>query len=82
MCVSIHPGKKAIPRTSLQVAARQGVGSTGTLVGKETAARLVGALVLLRQETADIRTDRDAWRTQVERLTRNERLSWWKRLAG
>jgi hypothetical protein len=53
-----------------------------TLAAKETAARLDGALVLLRQETADIRTDRDAWRTQVERLTRNERLPWWKRLAG
>jgi len=36
------------------------------------------------QETSDVRTDRDAWRTQVERLTRNERerLPWWKRLAG
>jgi hypothetical protein len=53
-----------------------------TLAAKEAAARLEGGLVLLRQETSDIRTDRDAWRTQVERLTRNERLPWWKRLAG
>jgi hypothetical protein len=47
-------------------------------------ARLEGELALLRQETSDVRTDRDAWRTQVERLTRNEResLPWWKRLAG
>jgi hypothetical protein len=55
-----------------------------TLAAKEAAARLEGGLVLLRQETSDVRTDRDAWRTQVERLTRNERerLPWWKRLAG
>jgi chromosome segregation ATPase len=60
-----------------------------TLAAKEAAARLEGGLLLLRQETSDVRTDRDAWRSQVERLTliedrRNEhkRLRWWKRLAG
>jgi hypothetical protein len=55
-----------------------------TMAAKEAAARLEGGLVLLRQETSDIRTDRDAWRVEVERLTRNERerLSWWRRLAG
>jgi chromosome segregation ATPase len=55
-----------------------------TLAAKEAAARLEGGLVLVRQETSDVRTDRDAWRAQVERLTRNERehLPWWKRLAG
>jgi hypothetical protein len=54
------------------------------LAAKEAAARIEGGLVLLRQETSDVRTDRDAWRAQVERLTRNERerLPWWKRLAG
>jgi hypothetical protein len=55
-----------------------------TMAAKEATARLEGSLALLRQETSDVRTDRDAWRTQVERLTRNERerLPWWKRLAG
>jgi hypothetical protein len=53
-----------------------------TLAAKEAAARLEGGLVLLRQETSDVRTNCDAWRTQVERLTRNESLSWWRRLAG
>ena len=55
-----------------------------TLAAKEAAARLDGGLALLRQETSDIRTDRDAWRAQVERLTRSERERppWWKRLAG
>jgi chromosome segregation ATPase len=55
-----------------------------TLAAKEAAARLEGGLVLVRQETSDVRTDRDAWRAQVERLARNERerLPWWKRLAG
>ena len=51
---------------------------------REQTARLEGELVLLRQEMSDVRTDRDAWRTQVERLTSNdrERLPWWCRLAG
>ena len=55
-----------------------------TMAAKEAAARLEGGLVLVRQETSDIRTDRDAWRAEVERLTRNERerRPWWKRLAG
>jgi hypothetical protein len=55
-----------------------------TLAAKEAAARHEGGLLLLHQEASDIRTDRDAWRAQVERLTRNEceRLPWWKRLAG
>jgi hypothetical protein len=55
-----------------------------TLAAKEAAARLEGGMLLLRQETSDVRTDRDAWRTQVERLTRNERerLPWWRRLGG
>jgi hypothetical protein len=59
-------------------------GTADTMAAKEAAARLEGGLTLLRQETSDIRTDRDAWREQVERLTRSERerLSWWKRLAG
>jgi hypothetical protein len=51
---------------------------------REETARVEGELAVLRQETADVRTDRDAWRTQVERLPINqrERRSWWKRLAG
>jgi hypothetical protein len=55
-----------------------------TMAAKEATARFEGGLALLRQETLDVRTDRDAWRTQVERLTRSERerLPWWKRLAG
>jgi hypothetical protein len=55
-----------------------------TMAAKEATARLEGSLALLRQETSDVRTDRDAWRTQVERLICNERerLPWWKRLAG
>jgi hypothetical protein len=58
--------------------------TANTLAAKEAAARLEGGLLLLRQETSDVRTDRDAWRAQVERLARNERerLPWWKRLAG
>jgi hypothetical protein len=54
------------------------------MTAREQTARLEGELALLRQETSDVRTDRDAWRTQVERLTRNERerLPWWKRLTG
>jgi hypothetical protein len=54
------------------------------MAAREQTARLEGELALLRQETSDVRTDRDAWRTQVERLTRNERdrLPWWRRLAG
>jgi hypothetical protein len=54
------------------------------MTAREQTARLEGELALLRQETSDVRTDRDAWRTQVERLTRNERerLPWWRRLAG
>ena len=59
-------------------------GTADTLAAKEAAARLEGGLVLLRQETSDIRTDRDAWREQVERPTRSERerRPWWKRLAS
>jgi chromosome segregation ATPase len=55
-----------------------------TLAATEAAVRFEGGLAMLRQETSDVRTDRDAWRTQVERLTRNERerLPWWKRLVG
>ena len=51
------------------------------MTAREKTARVEGELALLRQETSDIRTDRDAWRTQVERNER-ERLPWWKRLAG
>lgn len=51
---------------------------------REETARVEGELAMLRQETSDVRTDRDGWRMQVERLTPNERerRSWWKRLAG
>jgi hypothetical protein len=54
------------------------------MTAREQKAGLEGELALLRQQTSDVRTDRDAWRTQVERLTRNERqhMPWWKRLAG
>jgi hypothetical protein len=58
--------------------------TANTMTAKEATARLEGSLALLHQETSDVRTDRDAWREQVERLTRNEpeRLPWWKRLTG
>ena len=56
---------------------------------KEAAARLEGGQVRLCQELSDVHSDRDAWRSEVERLIliehrRNERecLPWWKRLAG
>ena len=56
---------------------------------KEAAARLEGSQVRLCQELSDVHSDRDAWRSEVERLIlieyrRNERecLPWWKRLAG
>jgi hypothetical protein len=59
------------------------------MAAKEAAARLEGGQVRLCQELADVHSDRDAWRSEVERLIlieyrRNERecLPWWKRLAG
>jgi hypothetical protein len=43
----------------------------------------------LRQELSDVHSDRDAWRSEVERLilieyrrNERERLPWWKRVAG
>ena len=60
-----------------------------TMAAKETAARLEGGLARLRQELSDVHSDRDAWRSEVERLIlieyrRNgrERLPWWKWVAG
>jgi hypothetical protein len=60
-----------------------------TMAAKEAAARLEGRQVQLRQELSNVHTDRDAWRSEVERLTvieyrrtERERLPWWKRLAG
>jgi hypothetical protein len=59
------------------------------MAAKEAAARLEGGQVRFRQELSDVHSDRDAWRSEVERLIlieyrRNERecLPWWKRLAG
>jgi len=59
------------------------------MAAKEAAARLEGSQVRFRQELSDVHSDRDAWRSEVERLIliecrRNERecLPWWKRLAG
>jgi hypothetical protein len=59
------------------------------MAAKEAAARLEGGQVRLCQELSDVHSDRDAWRSEVERLIliecrRNERecLPWWKRLAG
>ena len=59
------------------------------MAAKEAAARLEGGQVRWHQELLDVHSDRDAWRSEVERLIlieyrRNERecLSWWKRLAG
>jgi hypothetical protein len=58
------------------------------MAAKEAAAWLDGSLIQLRQELSDVHSDRDAWRSDVERLIlidrRNERehLPWWKRLAG
>jgi hypothetical protein len=42
---------------------------------------------LLRQQLDDIRTDRDSWRSQAERLVLPAPVSsvsrpWWRRLAG
>src|ERR1700736_6115630 len=59
------------------------------MAAKEAAARLEGGQVRLCQELSDVHSDRDAWRSEVERLIliecrRNERecLPWWKRLPG
>jgi hypothetical protein len=59
------------------------------MAAKEAAARLEGGQVRFRQELSDVHSDRDAWRSEVERLIlieyrRSERecLPWWKRLAG
>ena len=59
------------------------------MAAKEAAARLEGGQVRLRQELSDVHSDRDAWRSDVERLilieyrrNERERLPWWKRLAG
>ena len=63
--------------------------TAAAMAAKEAAARLEGGQVRLCQELSDVHSDRDAWRSEVERLIlieyrRNERecLSWWKRLAG
>ena len=60
-----------------------------TMAAKETAARLEGGLARLRQELSDVHSDRDAWRSEVERLilveyrrNERERLPWWKWVAG
>jgi hypothetical protein len=57
------------------------------MAAKEAAARIEGGLVPLRQELSDAHSDRDAWRSEVERLilieyrrNERERLPWWKRL--
>ena len=59
------------------------------MAAKEAAARLEGGLAPLRQELADVHSDCDAWRSEVERLIlieyrRNgrERLPWWRWVAG
>jgi hypothetical protein len=59
------------------------------MAAKEAAARLEGGQVRLHQELSDVHSDRDAWRSDVERLilieyrrNERERLPWWKRLAG
>ena len=58
------------------------------MAAKEAAARLEGGQVRLRQELSDVHSDRDAWRSKVERLilidyrrSERERLPWWKRLT-
>ena len=63
--------------------------TTDAMAAKEAAARLEGGLAPLRQELSDVHSDRDAWRSEVERLIlieyrRNEcgRLPWWKWVAG
>jgi hypothetical protein len=63
--------------------------TAAAMAAREAAARLEGGQVRLCQELSDVHSDRDAWRSEVERLIlieyrRNERecLSWWKRLAG
>jgi hypothetical protein len=63
--------------------------TAAAMAAKEAAARLEGGQVRLCQELSDVHSDRDAWRSEVERLIlieyrRNERecLPWWKRLAG
>jgi hypothetical protein len=40
-----------------------------TMAAKEAAARLEGRQVQLRQELSNVHADRDAWRSEVERLT-------------
>ncbi len=52
-------------------------------------AQKVGAseseIIALQAQMIEVRSDRDAWRQQAERLavpTPPERRSWWKRLAG
>jgi hypothetical protein len=59
------------------------------MAAKEAAARLEGGQVRWHQELSDVHSDRDAWRSEVERLilieyrrNERERLPWWKRLAG
>src|SRR5467141_3154006 len=42
-------------------------------------------VAMLREQLADARRDRDAWRDQAQRLAiadQRERRPWWKRLAG
>src|SRR4029077_1804790 len=58
------------------------------MAAKEAAARLEGGQVRLRKELSDVHSDRDAWRSEVERLilidyrrSERERLPWWKRLT-
>ena len=57
------------------------------MAAKEAAARLEGGQVRLRKELSDVHSDRDASRSEVERLilidyrrSERERLPWWKRL--
>ena len=61
--------------------------TAATMAAKEAAARLEGGQVRLCQELSDVHSDRDAWRSEVERLilieyrrNERERLPWWKRL--
>jgi hypothetical protein len=61
--------------------------TAATMESKEAVARLEGGMALLRQELLDIRSDRDAWRAEVQRLIQyrfdeRERLTWWKRPSG
>ncbi len=48
-------------------------------------AALAVEVAMLREQLADARRDRDAWRDQAQRLAladQRERRPWWKRLAG